>query len=147
MARRFTLTAPTVPEDDLHASVADLFRRILQPTVAPWTCFPAGHLPMDARWAVKLHRMGLQPGWPDFLILWNGHLHGIELKRAGAKLSKDRLVRSRKGSLRFVEGQATVFPRLIRAGMSIATCESIDGVMNALNTWGIPHRGVARVAA
>jgi hypothetical protein len=131
-----------MPEDDLHEAVAALLHRIVLPP-AEWTCFPAGNVPLPAQFAVKLHRMGLRRGWPDFLIL-HGRLHGLELKREGEGLSKDRLVRARRnGALRLVEGQASTFPRLAGAGMRIEVATSIDGVLAALRAWKIPVRKVA----
>ena len=144
MARPFRLTAPVVPEDDLHAAVADALDRLLLPP-ATWTTFPAGHVPLPARYAVKLARLGLKRNWPDVLVLHRGTLHGIELKRPGEGLSIARWVRTRRGAPRFVEGQRETFPRLEAAGMQIAVCETVVGVLDALAGWGVPLRG--RIAA
>lgn len=143
MGRPFRLTASIVPETDLHAQVADALDRLLMPP-AEWTTFPAGHVPLPARFAVKLARLGLKRNWPDILVLF-GVLHGIELKRPGETLSRARWVRNRRGTLRYVEGQREVFPRLEAAGMRIAVCDSADAVLDALAGWGIPLRG--RMAA
>ena len=140
---RFRLTAPVVPEDDLHLAVADALDRLLMPP-AEWTTFPAGHVPLPALWAVKLARLGLKRNWPDILVLHNGIL-GIELKRPGERLSIARWVRTRRGAPRYVEGQREVFPRLERAGMRIAICTSVVEALNAVSAAGIPLRG--RVAA
>ena len=61
-------------------------------------------------------------------------LHGKKLSAA-----------TNHGMLRYVEGQREVFPRLEAAGMRIATCGSVDGVLDQLTAWGVPLRG--RVAA
>lgn len=144
MARAaFRLTAPIPIEDDLHQAVADALDRLLMPP-AEWTTFPAGHVPLPARFAVKLARMGLKRSWPDILVL-HGRLHGIELKRAGQGLSRARWVRTRSGAPRFVEGQREVFPRLEAAGMKLATCHTVVGVLDQLTAWGVPLRG--RIAA
>ena len=127
----------------MHEAVAaalDLL--LLKP--AEWTCFPAGHVPLPPRYAVKLARMGLKRSWPDILVL-HGALHGIELKRPGELLSRARWVPTRKGGKRFVEGQREVFPRLEAAGMKLATCHSVVGVLDQLAVWGVPLRG--RIAA
>jgi hypothetical protein len=139
--RPFRLTAPIPPEDDLHAAVAKALTFLLKPP-AEWTTFPAGHVPLPAQFAVKLARLGLKRGWPDILIL-HGVAYGIELKRPGEQLSRTRLVRSRRGTLRQIEGQRDIFPRLEQAGMRIATCESVAEVIAALNRWGIPTRRIA----
>ena len=139
----YRLTEYVIPEDDLHAAVADALDRLLMPP-AEWTTFPAGHVPLPALWAVKLARLGLKRNWPDILVLHNGIL-GIELKRPGEGLSIARWVRTRRGAHRYVEGQREVFPRLERAGMRIAVCTSVVGVLDALAAGGVPLRG--RVAA
>lgn len=135
----FRLTAPTVPEQDFHEAVAYLLWRLVLPP-AQWTCFPAGSVPLPAQYAEKLARMGLQRGWPDFLIVYAERIYGLELKREGAQLSRDRLVRNRRGTLLLKEGQQTTFPRLEAAGMRLAVCWSLDGVLHALTGWEIPTR-------
>jgi hypothetical protein len=51
------------------------------------------------------------------------------------------MIRSRrKGTLRYVEGQREVFPRLEAAGMKIATCITVNDVLEQLIAWGIPMR-------
>lgn len=127
-----------IPEQDIHESVADLLARVVMPP-AEWTCFPAGNVPLPPRFAAKLTRMGLKRGWPDFMIL-HERIYGLELKRTGAGLSKTRLVRTKRGGLRQLDGQADVFPKLIRAGMVIAVCHNLDEVMTALLGWGVPCR-------
>lgn len=127
----------------MHAAVADALDRLLLPP-AEWTCFPAGHVPLPARFAVKLARMGLKRNWPDILVL-HGRLHGIELKRPGQGLSRARWVPTRRGGNRYVEGQREVFPRLEAAGMKLATCHTVVGVLDQLTAWGVPLRG--RIAA
>lgn len=140
MARpAFKLSAPVVPEQDFHEAVAYLLWRLVLPP-ARWTCFPAGSVPLPPQFADKLARMGLHRGWPDFLIVHAERVHGLELKRDGEGLSRDRMVRNRRGTLMLKEGQRTTFPQLEEAGMRIAVCTSLDGVMTALRGWGIPTR-------
>jgi phosphoserine phosphatase len=124
-------------------AVADALDRLLMPP-AEWTTFPAGHVPLPARFAVQLARLGLKRNWPDILVLHH-ELFGIELKRPGEGLSVARWVRTRRGAPRYVEGQREVVPRLERAGMRIAVCTSVVGVLDALASAGVPLRG--RVAA
>jgi len=62
----------------LACVVAGYLARAL-PVEALWTAFPAG----EARSAItgaRLKRMGLQRGWPDYLIIYRGKLLGVELK-------------------------------------------------------------------
>lgn len=138
---KFRLTEFILPEDDLHASVADALNKLLLPP-AEWTTFPAGNVPLPPRFAAKLSRLGLKRGWPDILVL-HERIFGIELKRADGRLSKTRLVRTRRGSLRQLDGQEDVFPRLEAAGMAIAICRSVPEVLQALSGWRVPLRGVA----
>ena len=142
MTRPFRLSSPIVAEDALHASVAQLLTKLL---LCPWTTFPAGNVPLPPEYGAKLARLGLRRGWPDILIVHHG-IFGIELKRKGGGLSKTRIVRTRSGAPRILEGQADVFPRLIGAGMPIAVCHDQDEVMDALVGWGLPMIN-ARVAA
>jgi hypothetical protein len=135
---RLKLVAPVVPEDELHCAVAELLDFALLPP-AMWCCYPAGNVPLPPEYAVKLSRMGLKAGWPDFLVL-HRYPYGIELKREGGVLSRDRMVRTRRGGLRMVEGQVSVFPRLVAAGCCIAICRSVDEVLGALRDWSIPLR-------
>lgn len=137
----FRLTPFVPPEDELHVSVADALDRLLLPP-AEWASYPAGHIALSGQQAAKLARIGLKRNWPDVLVL-HGALYGIELKRPGGRLSKTRTVRTRRGSLRVVEGQRETFPRLEAAGMKLAICETIDAVLAQLSTWGIPLRGWA----
>ena len=139
MPRSFRLTQPIPAEDELHAAVAALLWRVVLPP-AEWSCFAAGHVPLAPQWAAKLARLGLRRGWPDFLVVHCGKVHGIELKRPGGRLSKDRVVRTRRGSARVVEGQETTFAKLQAAGMPIAVCSEVTAVIAALVEWGIPMR-------
>ena len=140
-ARPFRLVPPVAPETDLQEKVAQALDLLLLPP-AEWCAYPAGHIALTGQQAAKLARMGLRRGWPDLLVLY-GSLFGIELKRPGGKLSRMRVVRSRRGSLRIVEGQAETFPKLEAAGMRIATCDTLAAVLVQLQTWGIPMRRAA----
>ena len=83
--------------------------------------------------------MGLKPGWPDVLVL-HRRLIGIELKRRGGRLSRTRVVRTRRGTLRELVGQEEVFPRLQEAGMVIGVCHSSGEVLTFLAACGVPLR-------
>ena len=140
-ASPYRLIAPVVAEDELHESVARALDLLLLPP-AMWTTFPAGSVPLPPQFAAKLSRLGLKRGWPDVLVL-HGQLFGIELKRVGGILSRTRVVRTRSGAVRVLDGQVDVFPRLVAAGMSIAVCRSVDEVLAALATWQVPLRMAA----
>ncbi len=139
--RPFRLRAPVVAEDDLQASVADALNTLLLPP-AMWFAMPVGHVELTAAQAARLSRIGVKRGLPDLLVVYNG-VFGIELKRVGGRLSNTRIVRTRRGAPRILDGQADTFPRLIRAGMRIAICHSVDEVLAALRGWGVPTRRVS----
>jgi hypothetical protein len=81
--------APRPKEIGLHMAVADLLRRFARPEWR-WTHFPAGEH-RDVRVAAKLKAMGVQRGWPDFVLLDpSGRLHALELKRRGETLTDDQ---------------------------------------------------------
>lgn len=141
---KFRLRAPIIPEQDLHESVADALDRLLLPP-AEWTCFPAGSVPLPPQFAAKLARMGLKRGWPDVLVL-HQQLYGVELKRRGGKLSRTRIVRTRRGALRELVGQEDMFPRLQTAGMTIGVCDSLGAVLAFLAACGVPLRSHAVAA-
>lgn len=145
--RPFRLTPPEPSERQLHEAVAQALRLLILPPVM-WTCFPAGHVPLPPASAAALQRAGLQRaglqrGWPDLLFIHAGQAFGIELKPAAGKLSRTRTVRTRRGSLRVVEGQTDVFPRLEAAGMTLAVCRSVDAVLAQCRAWGLPLRAYA----
>jgi hypothetical protein len=59
--------APRPKELALQMQVADLLRRFAR-TDWRWSHFPAGEH-RDVRTAAKLKAMGVQRGWPDFILL------------------------------------------------------------------------------
>jgi hypothetical protein len=97
----------------------------------------------------------LKAGWPDIQIVFEGLIFGIEIKAPGGKLSKTRIVTNKRGRRRLIEGQEDVFPRLKKAGMTIAIIHSPDELLNVLRYFGLPmrasvmqpQRSVARVEA
>jgi len=86
-------------EFPLTCQVADLLDLNAKPHWR-WTHFPAGELRSEATGA-RLKRMGLKPGWPDFILVPGevtalgappGLMHCLELKRElGGELSDDQL--------------------------------------------------------
>jgi hypothetical protein len=143
-ARPFRLRMPVISEQEIHETVAKVFDKLIAPP-AVWAFYPAGAVQLPAAHAAKLARMGLQRGWPDFLVLYRD-IYGIELKRHGARLSKTRVARTKSGAPRVLVGQAERFPELLAAGMrDIAVCYSVDDAVAALERWEVPLRG--RIAA
>ena len=83
--RKAPQTAPK--ESRLQYDVAALLRDHCLPEWR-WSHFSAGER-RDARTGARLKRMGLQRGWPDFLLVSPaGQLHFLELKRQGESLSE-----------------------------------------------------------
>jgi len=126
-------------ETDIQASVADALDILLLPP-AFWFAMPMGHMKLAPAQAARLVRIGAKPGLPDVWFLYDGRPYGIELKRKGGKLSKTKQVRTKRGTLRTIEGQVDVFPKLRASGVTIAVCESVPSVLKQLAEWGIPLR-------
>src|SRR4249920_776750 len=139
-APAFRLTPDLAPDRSTHEACVDALNKLLLPP-AEWACYPAGAAQLSPQQQARYSRLGLKRGWPDLLVL-HGRLYGIELKRArGGRLSKTRIVRTRRGSPRVLEGQEDVFPQLEAAGMTIAIAHSVDELLDTLTRWGIPLRG------
>ncbi len=113
-------------EDALHRSVADLLARILRkPTL--WTTFPSGGGGRVR--GAQLKAKGLQPGWPDILIIhpakyWTVVL-GLELKVKAAQSAEQK-------------GIAAGF---WLCNAQYAVCRSFEDVFVALNMASIPSYG------
>jgi hypothetical protein len=89
-ARPRKAVVPRPKELALHLAVADVLRRFSRPDWR-WAHYPAGEH-RDVRTAAKLKAMGVQRGWPDFVLFDpSGRLHALELKRRGETLSEDQL--------------------------------------------------------
>jgi len=111
---------PPPKEFALHCMVADALRRWLTPGWL-YTHIPNGELRSPATGA-RLKRMGLIPGWPDFILMSDdGVAHFLELKRKGMHLS-DR--------------QADFAEWACERGLPFAIHDTFDGALNQLKTWG-----------
>lgn len=116
------------PEFRLSCVVADHLAKALPPR-AVWSHFPAG----EARSKVtggRLKRMGLARGWPDYLILIDGRLLGIELKAPGGTVA---------------DVQREVGDKFVANGASWTIARSLDDVEAFLIANDVPLR--ARIAA
>jgi hypothetical protein len=90
---------PPALEFKTHCMVADALRIGAMPGWQ-WTHFPAGEARpsfVDKKGrrvspaADRLKRMGLMPGWPDFVLVSPaGRFFGLELKRGKAPLTDDQ---------------------------------------------------------
>jgi hypothetical protein len=106
-------------EIGLHMRVAALLRNHARPDWL-WTHIASGEV-RDPRTAGKLKQMGLQPGWPDFVLIPpRGQLHCLELKRLGESLS---------------DAQEDFRLWCIRNAVPHVTTHSINEVLVAFDAW------------
>lgn len=110
------------PEDRLHEQVWNALRYALP---ADAVCTSHENRQNGIREGARRKRRGCLAGWPDIEILWNGRPYLIELKVPGGSLSPV---------------QRDMHERIERAGVSVAVCRSVDGVLNYLSTCGLPMR-------
>jgi hypothetical protein len=104
----------------LHFSVKKELDRFARPEWE-WTHYPAGELRDDATGA-KLKRMGMKPGWPDFILLSpEGVFHGLELKREGQALN---------------DNQEAFHARARVRGWKVAVADTLMGALAILQDWG-----------
>ena len=107
-------------ESVLHCAVANTLRDHALPEWQ-WTHVPSGEL-RNMRTAVKLKRMGVRRGWPDFILLPpTGRLHCLELKRQGAPLTEE---------------QEAFQLWSIRFGVPHSVAFTLDEALAALDAWG-----------
>jgi hypothetical protein len=115
-------------EFSLHVQVADVLRRWQTPGWR-WSHFPAGEWRHPGT-AARLKRMGLQVGWPDFILLAPrsfasdprpGQAHFLELKRQGATLSNYQHA--------FMEFATT-------NGYPYIWCDNFKDAIHHLKAWG-----------
>jgi hypothetical protein len=105
-------------EITLHLEVVDLFKSAALPGVF-WTHFPAGEKRSEAT-RHKLAIMGTKAGVPDFLLVADGQLFGLELKTAAGSLSGP---------------QKLTHASLIRAGAELAVCRTLAETAATLRRW------------
>lgn len=117
------------PEQQLHVSVADYLRAVLDAGVF-WTTIAHGGYRLPIWLAVLLKRMGLRKGTPDILLVHQGRALFIELKALNGKLKPD---------------QIDAHYAILKAGGHVATCKSIEEVRDWLVKWKVPMR--ERIAA
>jgi hypothetical protein len=127
--RHFRLTAPVVPEDDLHQAVADALS-VLLPGSAVCTTWELRNAASAAEGA-RRKRLGALAGWPDIGVFHDRRVVLLELKR------------ERGGALS--PAQQRLHPRLAGAGFPVAVCHTVVEALDAVSAAGIPLRG--RVAA
>jgi len=110
------------PEQQVHFQVAGFLKLVLRTDVF-FTTFPAGG--GGKLRGAFLKRMGLVPGVPDVLIVYQGRAYWIELKSDSGQLSKT---------------QKDTIAALNTAGSHVMICHSVEEVSYALSLWKIPTR-------
>jgi hypothetical protein len=117
---------PPAPELSTHVMVADLLRRWANPN---WrhSHLPLGEYRTPAT-AMKLQRMGVVAGLPDFLFVSpSGAAHFLELKRGRARLTEEQ----------------EEFANWCAAhGVPFAIARNFDEALAVLKTWGVIRAGV-----
>ena len=133
------LRSPEPLEDEIHVNCARSLDALLLPP-ALWFTYPAG-VHLGPAQQAKCYQIGLKRGLPDIWVLYGG-VYCVELKRHGGRLSKTRVIRTKRGSPRILDGQEDVFKRLLETGAveDIAICYSADDMLGQLAAWGIPLR-------
>jgi hypothetical protein len=121
---RSSQTDKTPPTDSpareitLHLEVVDLLKSATLSGVW-WSHFPAGEKRSEAT-RHKLAIMGTKAGVPDFLIVADGRLFGLELKTAAGSLSGP---------------QKLTHASLIRAGAELAVVRTLAEASHVLRRW------------
>lgn len=111
---------PPAPEFRTHCAVADAMRIGIAPGWI-FTHFPAGEK-RDAGAAARLKRMGLKPGFPDFLLISPaGVHHWLELKRGSAALT---------------DAQKAFQLAMNERGVPCAVARSFNEAIEILTSWG-----------
>jgi hypothetical protein len=111
---------PQASETEIHEAVAQHLRLRGRRGV-PWWHTPNGEH-RDPAIGAKLKRMGTKPGVPDVLLVIEGRLHGLELKRE-------------RGSVVSAE-QRAMHADLQEAGAVIETARGLDEALEVLEAWG-----------
>ena len=105
-------------EEAIHRAVVELLARTARPGVA-WTHMPAG----EARGpglGGKLKGMGTKPGWPDLILIREGQLYGLEVKRESGRLSP---------------AQIAAHEELSPAGATVVVAYGLDEAIKVLRGW------------
>ncbi len=97
-----------------------------------WWFHPANGELRDARTAAKLKSMGVKAGTPDLLLLHQGRLFALELKRPGGRLSPAQ-----------IEARTAIEA----AGGHWACAWGVDEALTILRTWGLLRIQSKRVPA
>lgn len=123
--RQRGVAPPPAKEFSLHVMVADTLRRWCLPSWR-WTHFPSGEN-RSAITGARLKRMGMQRGWPDFLLLSPERVHLLELKRKSEQLTDE---------------QRALRDYCEQHGHPYAVVYTYDAALNQLREWGAVRTGI-----
>ena len=117
---------PPASEFSLHVMTADVLGRWISPGWI-FTHLASGEHRNKVT-AARLKRMGLKPGWPDFVLLSpTGQAHFLELKRRGGRLS---------------ESQRDFADWCAEYGCTFAVADDFDSALAILREWGAVRTSV-----
>lgn len=117
---------PAAKEFALHCMVADVLKRFIMPGWR-YTHLPMGELREHAT-AVRLRRMGVTRGWPDFIFVRaTGEVCFMELKRRGNHLTEE---------------QDEIASFLCNAGLPYNCVDNFQDALTALKVWGVVRSGI-----
>jgi hypothetical protein len=135
--RQRGIAPPPPPEFATHATLADICKRWINPH------WKFTHLPLGEHrehrisrngkryspTGQRLQRMGVQPGWPDFVFCGpNAQVFWLELKRfKTGRLSED---------------QSEVLAHLVACGFAVLVTTSLDDAVATLKQAGILRSNV-----
>lgn len=126
---------PPPLEFSSHVVLADILRRWCNPAWE-WTHIPSGEKRHFST-AKKLKRMGVRPGWPDFLFAGpNAKTIWIELKRQGS------MSRKRNGAS---EAQDVIGAHLKACGFDYLITDSVNDAVTFLQSFEILPSTILKV--
>jgi hypothetical protein len=126
--RRLKLTPPDPSEDELQATIASMLKFAFHGQQVVWTHFPAGGYLLSPAARARLTRLGLQPGFPDLLIMWHPRkMLWIELKTRTGRVSSEQ--QAKHASIEALE-------------IPVAICRHIEDVLHVLRMHGCPMNKV-----
>ena len=116
----------------LHCLIADVLKRWCYPTWR-YTHIPLGAPYPGPQTGARMKRMGLTPGWPDFMFFHSrGKVCFIELKREGETASE-------------VQEELAFF--LMQAGHGYLLTNNFNDALGALKDWGVVPARISTFSA
>lgn len=110
------------PEHTLQVEIVEMLRKKLKKKVL-FTAFPAGGGGRVR--GAKLKKAGLQAGWPDIQLIYQGSYYGLEIKTTTGRLSP---------------AQIDLHKRLTDDGCSVAVARSVSDALEIIVDWGLARK-------